>query len=642
MKRNVYLNLLSVAEAQARLSAFPSPLAPERLPLAESVGRVLAEPAVAVLSSPAYHGAAMDGVAVRADLTFGASQRRPKTLAVGAEAFWVNTGSPMPQGTDAVIMVENIVPGPAGEPETVTIEAAAYPWQHVRKIGEDIVATESLLSRGTLIGAYELGAMAAAGILEPIVWSKPKVVFLPTGSEIAPLGTLARADLLSGRKLPEFNSLMIKALAEKAGAVCDIWPITPDEPETMARVMLKAAAGPYDLILINAGSSAGSKDFAPGLIGELGELLVHGLQVMPGKPTAIGRIGSKPVIGLPGYPVSAVVAFELAAQVLLRRWQNLGPPERTKVTVRLFQPLASRPGLEERVRVKLGRVGQNLVAVPLPRGAGTVTSLARADGIISIPAQAEGLSGEAAAELIKPLEAIDGALLIIGSHDPSLDIADSLVRQIKPDCSLTSAHVGSLAGLKALAQGLSHLAGSHLLGPDGVYNKEAIGGNLKGVPVYQVRLVEREQGLIIEKGNPQNISSLEDLARPDVTFINRQKGSGTRVLLDYELKKLGLDPDRIRGYEQEEYTHLGLAAAVKGARAAAGLGVKAAAVALGLDFIPVGVEEYDLIIRADCYGSPKVQALLSAVRSARFRTRVLELGGYGISRTGEVLGYYPG
>jgi putative molybdopterin biosynthesis protein len=577
----------------------------------------------------------MDGAAVKAESTYGASTARPKTLKVGSEAFWVNTGEAIPEGTDAVVMVENLQVGP----ETVTIEEAVFPWRNVRKIGEDLVATEVVLPRGTTIGPYEIGALAAAGVLRPKVFRAPKVVFLPTGSEMAHLGSIAPSDLKAGRKLPEFNSLIVKSLVERLGGHLTVWPIVPDDREKLAQALTAAVEGPFDLAIVCAGSSAGGRDYTAETLERLGELLVHGIKAMPGKPTTLGRVGGKPVLGLPGYPVSATVAFELLGQPLLRHWQGQSQPQRPKAEARLFQDLPSRPGLEEFVRVKLGRVGENLVAVPLPRGAGTVSSLARADGLIRIPASVEGLSAErpVQVELIRALEDVEGSVMAIGSHDNALAIIDGLLREKDPRLSLTSAHVGSLGGLLALAKGAAHLAGCHLLGSGGVYNQEAILKYLPNVPVRAVRLVEREQGLMVQKGNPLGIESLADLTKPGTTMVNRQRGSGTRALLDFELDRLGLDPSDLRGYQDEECTHLNVAAAVAGGRADVGLGVLAAARALGLDFIPIGWEDYDLVVLARFMEDQRIKALLETIRGPRFKERALALGGYGVSRAGEVV-----
>ena len=641
MERTVYLKLTSPDEARGILFANcgAKSLAAESIPLAEAHGRTLAEPASAAVSSPAFHGAAMDGIAVKAEETFGASEHKPKRLRIGKDAFWINTGHPLPGHCDAVIMVEHLVPGRDEDGEFASIEKAAFPWQHVRKLGEDMVATEILLPPGTVIGPYEIGALAAAGVLFPNVFVKPKVAIIPSGSELVPLEEATPELLASGQKLPEFNSLILSALVRDAGGEPLVMPIVPDEPDRIREALLSAVAGDADLVVINAGSSAGSCDFTAGIIAEAGELWVHGVSMMPGKPTALGRVSGKPVLGMPGYPVSAILAFEQFGQPLLAVWQKRSMPKRRIAEARLFQALPSRPGMEEFIRVKLGRVAENLIAVPLPRGAGTVSSLSRADGILRIPPEAEGVAEGAPVpvRLVRARERIEGALLAIGSHDNTLDLLDSFLRKDHPGYSLTSAHVGSLGGLAALQKGRCHLAGSHLLGVDGVYNRLAVAEHLPGIPVHAVRLVDRIQGLMVLPGNPLGIHGVKDLTREGVTFINRQRGSGTRVLFDWELAKQGLKPQAVQGYENEEYTHMNVAAAVLSGRADAGLGVKAAAVALGLDFIPVGVEEYDLIISSRYWNDERIRALLEIVCSAKFKRAVVQLGGYGTDRTGTLL-----
>jgi putative molybdopterin biosynthesis protein len=645
--RSIYLKLVAPSDAlRILLDAFPvSPLEREEVPLAQAHGRVLAEAAAARLSSPAFHGAAMDGVAVAAEDTFGASERRPKVLRLGEKAHMINTGHILPRGCNAVIMVEHLIPGrdESGH-ETVTVEKAAFPWQHVRKLGEDIVATEIVLPPGALIGPYQLGALAAAGITRPQVFKKPKVAIIPSGSELIPLED-ATAELLSeGEKLPEFNSLTLAAMVRDVGGDPAILPIAPDREEDLRRALLEAVESDADLVVINAGSSAGSKDYTPGIIESLGELLVHGISMMPGKPTAFGRVRGKPVLGIPGYPVSAILAFEEFGQPLLARWMGRSMPESASAQAVFPQDIPSRPGMEEFIRVKLGQVDDNLIAVPLPRGAGTVSSLSRAEGIVRVPADSEGLSAGARnpVRLIKSARDIAGALLAIGSHDNTLDLLDGMLRKRHPGRSFTSAHVGSLGGLTALKEGRCHLAGSHLLGEDGEYNKAAIRRHLSGFPVQLLRLVDREQGFIVPPGNPERITSLRDLTRKGLRFINRQRGSGTRVLLDFHLKRLGLSSDSIQGYEDEEYTHMQIAAAVLSGRADAGLGVKSAAVALRLDFIPFAVEEYDLVIPLRYRDDARIRDLTALARSDEFKKAVSAMGGYSVDKSGEWIWTFSG
>lgn len=655
MKRNTYLTLLPPDEARnlwfSKLDAQLYSLAEETVPLTQALRRVLSRPVAALRSSPAFHGAAMDGIAVNAEDTFAASARNPLRLELGKAAHWINTGHPLPDGCNAVIMVENVNTETVEDVQWAVIEKAAFPWQHVRKMGEDMVATEIILPPGVCIGPYDLGALAAGGVLEVPVFARPRVAIVPSGSEIVPLNQAREEDLRAGRVLPEFNSLIFSAMITEAGGDPVTLPVVPDEPEAIAAAVTAALDAAEsgtgvgaDLVILNAGSSAGSHDYTAHVLESLGEVLVHGVSVMPGKPTVLAVVRGKPVIGVPGYPVSAGIAMEEFVLPLLALWQKRVATEREKATAIPCNPLPSRPGMEERLRVKLGRVDGTIVAVPLPRGAGTITSLSRADGIIRIPRDSEGCdAGEpVTVDLLRPQAALDNALLAIGSHDNTLDLLDSLLRKTHPRFRLTSAHVGSLGGLMALERGQCHLAGSHLLdAASGVYNRKAIEENLEE-PVVLLRLVDREQGILTAPGNPLGISGIEDLAREGLRFVNRQRGSGTRVLLDYRLACLGIAPTRITGYRDEEYTHMNVAAAVLSGRADAGLAVRSAANALGLPFVPVGVEEYDLVIPRRFYQTPAMQALLDVIRSADFKQAVTALGGYGTEKTGQIIWEYAG
>ncbi len=645
MARNVFLQLRSLDEARALwLEKFhATPLRTEMVPVQKAYGRTLGDSVTAQLSSPAFHGAAMDGIAVEANKTFGASEGRPKSLTIGKDAFWINTGHPLPQHTNAVVMVEQVIPYPLGShggEERVMIEKAVFPWQHVRKMGEDIVATEILLPQGTVVGAYELGALAAAGVLQVPVLEKPKIAVIPSGSELVPLEKATKEILASGKFLPEFNSVVLSALIEDCGGKPRVYPIAPDDKDAIASAIKKAISEGAHMVIVNAGSSAGSKDYTAEVIASLGEVWVHGIKIMPGKPTVLGKVEETPVMGIPGYPVSAIIAFEELGQSLLWQWQYQPVPQRQSLEALPFQGIPSRPGMEEFVRVKLGKVGEEYIAIPLPRGAGTVTSLSKADGIVRVPEDLEGVQPNKPfpTRLIRSKKYVDGALLAIGSHDNTLDLLGSLLCVKNPDFSLTSAHVGSMGGLIALKEGRCHLAGSHLLdAQSGVYNIPSLQEHLKDVPVMTVRLVDREQGLIVLPGNPKGITTVEGLYKPDVRFINRQRGSGTRVLLDYLLAEKGLVPRNMTGYDEEEYTHMNVAVAVVSGRADAGLGVRSAANALGLDFIPIGSEEYDLVIPLQYAEDERILALLEVIRSEDFARRVDAMGGYGIEKTGQVI-----
>jgi len=408
----------------------------------------------------------------------------------------------------------------------------------------------------------------------------------------------------------------------------------------LAATLREAAHGDYDLVLVIGGSSAGSGDFTSAAVASVGEVLVHGVCMMPGKPTVLGSVNDKPVIGIPGYPVSAILAFEQFARPALYGMLSRPDDRAPSVMVEPSRKIASKLGMEEFLRVRLGRVGEALVATPLPRGAGSVTSITRADAILRIGSNLEGLPPKqpVAAELLRPLSAIEQNLVVVGSHDHCLDVLADLLRAEHGNIGLSSSHVGSMGGILAVQRGSCHLAGAHLLDPsDGSYNVSYLRKHLAEVPHKLVRLVIRQQGLLVPKGNPKGIRTISDLGREDVRFINRQAGSGTRVLLDFELRELGLEATNVRGYETEEFTHMAVAVAVLSGVADVGLGIMAAAQALGLDFVPVAEEQYDLIIPERFFATPSIERLLETIRSAAFRARVEQLGGYRLERTGEVL-----
>jgi putative molybdopterin biosynthesis protein len=643
MKRNIYLQMKSLKEARKILfDRFfqKKSLATERVPVSLALGRILSEPVSALISSPNFHAAAMDGVAVEASHTFGASEANPKRLIIGKDAAWVNTGHLLPEPFNAVIMIEHLQE--TGENQ-IRIEAPAFPFQHVRKMGEDIVATELLFSSNHRITPYCLGALLSGGVFSLPVYKKPRVVIIPTGSELVdglsdlkpPLGA---KDLKPGQVI-ECNSYVLGGLIEAVGGEYERMKIIQDDQEAIMAKVRELTRKEADMILVIGGSSAGSEDFARHVIKEAGEILVHGVTIMPGKPVILGEVNQVPVIGIPGYPVSAIIAFEQFAEPLLLNM--LGQPERERAEVAAFptRKIASKLGVEEFLRVKIGSVGEKMVCTPLPRGAGFITSITGADGIIRIPAHVEGLNADTPvqATLLRPLSAIKNTLVVVGSHDNTLDIvSDQLARQT--GISLSSSHVGSMGGLMAIKKGACHLAGSHLLDEtDGSYNLSYIRTHLKDIPVRLVNLVMRDQGLIVPEKNPKQIRGIEDLCREDFRFINRQKGSGTRILLDFKLKALNIDPETIEGYGDEEYTHMSVAAAVLSGRADAGLGIYAAARALGLGFIPIVTEQYDLVIPGVFFDTQPIQRLIETICGSPFKRRVEALGGYHTHKTGTLI-----
>ncbi len=637
--RNIYLKMKTLEEAREivfrEFDTGPK-TAEETLEVTEAVDRVLSRPVHARLSSPGFHAAAMDGAAVKAETTFGATEINPLDLEVGTEAVFVNTGHVLPENTDAVIMIEDIE---IVDKNRIRIEAPAFPWQHVRRMGEDIVATELLFPRHHRITAYCVGALITGGISEVAVIKKPRIFMMPTGPELVDHSRIPR-DLSPGLVI-ESNTHVLGKMAEKCGADYVRNDILPDDPEVIRKTASDAADSENsDIILIVGGSSAGSEDYASEVIASLGRILVHGVTMMPGKPAVIGEIKGKPAFGIPGYPVSAIIAFEQFVIPMIAAMLGQPEPEQENIEVQPTRKIAGKLGMEQFVRVKLGRVGSRIAATPLPRGAGTITSITEADGIIRIPADKEGIRANEAvsARLLKSRRSVENTVVAVGSHDNTLDVIADLIRAESSRITLSSSHVGSMGGLMAIKNGLCHIAGSHLLDEeDGSYNISYVQKFLPDTPVFLVRLVEREQGLITAPGNPKKITGIQDLARDDIVFINRQGGSGTRVLLDYRLSSTGLDPAEIRGYEKEEFTHMAVAVAVLGQTADAGLGIHAAAKALGLEFVPVASESYDLVIPEAFADTAGIKLLLDVIRSEEFIKRVYAMGGYDTRNTGKIV-----
>jgi len=635
-RRQIYLSSIPLEEALAiwrsaceRLQV-GSFLSAETIPTERALGRVTFGPVFAVASSPHYHAAAMDGIAVRAADTAHASHTAPRRLRMGTEAISVNTGDPLPEDSDAVIMIEEVA---EVEPGVLEIVAAATPWQHTRVIGEDVVATDVVVPSRQRLGPADLGALLAAGVTEVPVARAPRVTIIPTGAEIVRPGEASRPG-----EIPDFNSPMLAARLSELGAVVTRCSPVGDDAQAIQRA-IESACRQHDLILTLAGASAGARDFTAEAIRAGGELLVHGVAIRPGKPVALGVVAERPVIALPGYPVSAMLCCDLFVVPTVCAMLGVPTPQRQRLRATVSRKVASAAGSQEYVRVHMGEVDGRLVAVPTGRGAGLVSSLARADGLLIIPALREGVlkGAEGECELLRPEHEIRNTILITGSHDVALDLLASEMRSRAPELSVTSTHVGSMAGLAALRDGFCHAAGTHLLDPDtGEYNWRYVRELFGAEEVLLVTVAHRQQGFIVRPGNPKAIRTWRDLAREDVTFVNRQAGAGTRVLLDSELAKAGIEARSVDGYRREVYTHLAIASMVETGVADVGLGILAAARARGLDFVPVAMERYDLAVRPATWDSPLGRALKAALESDRFRAEMMSLGGYDDRETGVV------
>lgn len=635
MEGQIYLENKAWAESLAfMIEALKRDCYPQKevLDVREALARVTAETIRARKSSPHYAASAMDGYALRASDTFGISERQPKWFTLSQAAVRVDTGDPMPAGMDAVVMIEEVL---ATDERGICLQAPLSPWENVRPVGEDIVEGEVVLPINHVIRPQDQGALLTAGLLEIPVWRKPRVGIMPTGDEIKQPGV----ELQAGQ-IVDSNSTVLASLVAEWGGNGTVWPIIPDKPEQLEEALLHMAET-QDLIILIAGTSHGRDDYTSRIIEKYGRLFAHGVAIKPGKPVILGEIEGKPTIGIPGYPVSAF----LTARLFIEPWVKhyLGSP---KLPVPSLQAVLSKKvfsslGSEEFVRVKLGKVGERWVAAPLSRGAGVTMSLVRADGILKVPRFCEGFhEGDTVEiELLRPVAELTDTVVAVGSHDLTLDILNSRMKASGRSGGVASAHVGSLAGILALRRGEAHLAGIHLLDPQsGRYNREYLNRLLPGRDIKLINLVYRKQGLLVTKGNPLQLKELADLAKERVRFVNRQGGSGTRVLLDYLLAKEGISAEKIQGYHREEFTHLGVAVAVASGSADAGLGIESAAVALGLDFIPIGEERYDLAIPDEYLAEPSIESMLGVIRSPEFQAEVMSLGGYDVRDTGKLMG----
>lgn len=610
----------------------------EKVNVDNARGRYTIEPVFARISSPHYHASAMDGVAVNSKDTEEANSRNPVVLSLTRnEAKLVDTGDPLPGGMDAVIMIEEVE---WVEEDQIEIINSVSPWENVRNIGEDLVATEMIVPSNHRLRPVDIGALLAGGITEVKVKLSPKTAILPTGDELREPGeNLHPGDII------EYNSRMLAGYISEWDGV----PYREDKVEDdydKLKSSIKKLSADYDLVIVNAGSSAGRGDYTYKIVEELGEVMVHGAAIKPGKPVVIGVINSTPVIGIPGYPVSALIAMECFVKPLFDYWLKglkkieEDPSERQTIKARMSKRLVSSLNASEYVRVKLGYIDDRYIASPLKRGAGVVMSMVEADGIVTVPQLKEGYekNEDVTVQLLKPKKLVDNSLVCIGSHDITLDLVGEILHKRYYPFNLSSANAGSMGGILAVARGEAHLAGVHLLDPgSGEYNLPMVKKYIKDRGIVLVNLAYRDQGFIVKKGNPREIMNIADLARNDVRIVNRQRGAGTRILLDYYLEKEGISSENIKGYDREEVNHLSVAATIDGGLADVGLGIKAAADALDLDFVFLTRERYDLVIPQKYFKSNGIKSLLEVVRGEEFEKSVGKLSGYDITSAGEIM-----
>ncbi len=593
----------------------------ETVTVFNAADRITTQAIFAKCSSPAHPCAAMDGIAVKACRTKSANEREPLTLNLHEDFKWINTGNLIPVGFNSVIMIEDVIPI---EDNLISIIAPAIPWQHIRQVGEDLVEGEMILPSDHRIQPQDLGALLSGGLSDVPVKQQRRIGILPTGNEI-----VQQLSEMTKGKIMDSTSPVLAALSKELDAQSQIYPAAPDDFEQLRAAVLKGLSE-NDLLVTIAGSSTGSKDYTAKVIEAEGQVVVHGVAMKPGKPTILGIIGGKPVIGLPGYPASSYLAFRTFVEPLLRGFQS--PPVKTVQAV-LTQRVVSSLKHEEHIRVTLGYINDQYMVTPLSRQASSTMSLVKADGLLKIPRSSEGMESgtQAEIELYHEPEAIKEKLVLIGSHDLILDlIADKM--------PLGSAHVGSLGGVLAIKRRECHCASVHLLDEEtGVYNTYLKPQYFENDEVLLIEGVKRLQGIMTKPGNPKNIESVADLTREDISIVNRQRGAGTRQLLDYELKKRDMSPKQLNGYEREVNTHLAVAVTVKTDDADAGLGIYSAAAQMKLDFVPIGYESYDFLIRRESYADSRVQQLIAVLQSEVFKTELEAIGGYALESPGRII-----
>ena len=601
----------------------------ELIKINDSLANVTAEAIWALNSSPNYDSSAMDGFAVNAVETISATETDPIYLKIGKQAIQVDTGDPVPIGFDAVIMIEHTNNPNADE---IEIRQPVPPYNHVRKIGEDIVATELVLPQNHKIRPQDIAACAAAGITNINVHVPPKILIIPTGDEIIPIGEKR----IRKEQIIDTNSIMLGSMITEFGASPTLHPPIPDD-EKKLKSTINEKIKDFDIILINAGSSAGRDDYTSSIINDLGEVIVHGIAIKPGHPVVLGIIEGKPVIGIPGYPVSAALTTQLIVKQIINKKLGLIESQEKTIKATTTKKIASSIGEDEFIRVNVGKIDGKFIVCPTQQGAGVLMSLVKSDGFLKIPRLTEGIESGTSVDVIlfNNNNDVTKSIFLAGSHDPSIDLIISKL-YAKHGIRLISSNIGSIGGLMALKRKESHIAGSHLLDEKtGSYNIPHINHFLPEQKVILINLAYRTQGLIVKKGNPKHITSISDISKPNVEFVNRQLGSGTRILFDYELKSKGINQKSITGYQRQEITHLGVAATVESGLADVGLGLLSAAKAFDLDFIPVTQEKFDLVIPKNYYDSSFLEPLINLIKSDEYKQDIIDLGGYDTKETGQ-------
>ncbi|HUD86172.1 MAG TPA: molybdopterin biosynthesis protein [Xanthobacteraceae bacterium] len=635
-RQEQFLDVVSAAEARRRFEACidRSPLGGESLPLAAVLSRVLANDVVAPVDAPPFDRSNVDGFAVRAADTAGASAGAPRRLTLNAEvvacgvqpalevmpatATAIATGGVIPRGADAVVMIEHTELLEDEAAPAIELRRAAASGQFISYAGSDIARGETLLRKGARLGSREIGMLAACGLADIAVVRRPCVAVLSTGDELVEPGRS-----LTPAGVYDSNGAIIAAAIVEAGGEPVLFGAFPDE-EVALELAMRTALDSCDMVVLSGGTSKGAGDLSHRIVSRLGKpgILVHGVALKPGKPLCLAVIGDKPLIVLPGFPTSAIFTFHAFVAPVIRARAGLPPEAARTVAARVPVRIASELGREEFVLVSLVAGEGGPIAFPTGKGSGAVTAFSQADGFLSIDALASALDAGTAADITLIGEAARAPnLVIMGSHDIALDVVVGALAE-RGFAARTIA-VGSLGGVVAVSRGECDLAPVHLVDPaTGIYNRHLLAPGLALVPGWR-----RMQGFVFRPGDARFEGRSADaalkaaLADPAVLMVNRNAGSGTRVLLDSLLR--GARP---AGYANQPRSHNAVAAAVAQNRADWGVAIEPVARMYGLSFLPIAPEEYDFLLIEARRERPAVRAFLEVLRDKTTRERIRTLG----------------
>ena len=607
-----------------------APLGRETVPLARARQRVLACTVVSPVDVPAFDRSNVDGFALVAADTFGAMEERPRALALNAEviepgrapaevvapgrASIIATGGMLPRGADAVIMVEQT---DATDDGGVECRHSVPPGQNVTFAGTDIARGETVLRRGQRLTSREIGVLAAIGLAEVEVWRRPRVAIVSTGNEIVAPGSAPRAGAVF-----DSNAAILGAAVEELGGEAVHLGIVADDDAQLEEVLARALE--EDMVILSGGTSKGAGDLSYRVVSRLGNpgIVAHGVALKPGKPICLAVTNGKPVVILPGFPTSAIFTFHEFVAPVLRAFAGLPPERRQLLHARLPLRVNSERGRTEYLLVGLFEAEGGTVAYPMGKGSGSVTAFSQADGFVTIGQHQEIVDADTPVEVQLLGEGLQApGLVAIGSHCAGLDW---LLGEMQAAGTTTRAmHVGSMGGLTAAKRGECDIAGVHLMDPaTGVYNRHLIDDRLLLVEGYR-----RMQGLVFRRGDirfegrPLADAVAAALADPDCTLVNRNAGSGTRLLVDRLLD--GRQPP---GYGVQTKSHNAVAASITQRRADWGIAIDTVAVQYGLGFIPLQEEHYDFIVPKSRAERPSVKVFIALLRDPGTHARLQEMG----------------